>query len=90
MDPVGVSDDKLLSIGGFALVSGLSITALRYYDEVGVLKPAFVDPITGYRRYRFEQTYQARLIGLLRRVDLSIDDIRGSSTRPTRVLSGGC
>jgi hypothetical protein len=38
--------DDLLSIDNFALVSGLSIHALRHYDDVGVLKPAWVDPAT--------------------------------------------
>jgi hypothetical protein len=85
-----VSDDNRLSIGGFTLVSGLSITALRHYDEVGVLKPAFVDPITGYRRYRFEQTYQGRLISILRRSICPSMPSGKSSTSPTRPLSGEC
>ncbi|MBF8189658.1 MerR family transcriptional regulator [Nonomuraea sp. K274] len=71
-----MSSDKLLSIGAFAFVSGLSISALRHYDEVGLLKPAFVDPATGYRRYGSEQAGRARLIGALRGIDLPIDAIR--------------
>jgi DNA-binding transcriptional MerR regulator len=66
----------LLSIGGFAIVSGLSITALRHYDEVGVLLPAWVDPATGYRRYRPEQVQQARLIRNLRRLEMPVESIR--------------
>lgn len=57
----------LLNIGGFSLVSGLSITALRHYDEVGILAPAWVDPSTGYRRYRLDQLRTARTIRELRR-----------------------
>jgi DNA-binding transcriptional MerR regulator len=45
-----VSSGDLLSIGVFALVSGLSINALRHYDDLGLLRPAVVDPLTGYRR----------------------------------------
>ncbi len=71
-----VSDDNLLNIGVFALVSGLSISALRHYDELGVLRPAFVDPVTGYRRYQPEQVHQARMICALRRVDMPIDAVR--------------
>jgi DNA-binding transcriptional MerR regulator/predicted enzyme related to lactoylglutathione lyase len=71
-----VSDDELLSIGVFALVSGLSINALRHYDEVGLLRPAYVDPVTGYRRYRPDQLHQARLICALRRVDLPVEAVR--------------
>ena len=44
--------EELWSIGVFGLVTGLSVTALRHYDEVGVLRLASVDPVTGYRRYR--------------------------------------
>jgi DNA-binding transcriptional MerR regulator len=71
-----VSNEDLLGIGGFALLSGLSVHALRHYDEVGLLPPAEVDPLTGYRRYRVEQVEAARLICLLRAVDLPIDAVR--------------
>jgi len=42
-----MSDDDLLSIGAFAVFTGLSINALRHYDEVGLLRPADVDKATG-------------------------------------------
>ena len=42
-------DDQLLTIGRFARLSGLSIGALRHYDELDLLRPARVDPETGYR-----------------------------------------
>ncbi|MFI6504855.1 VOC family protein [Nonomuraea typhae] len=71
-----MSSDELLSIGVFALVSGLSIHALRHYDELGLLRPAVVDPASGYRRYRPGQVRQARLICALRRVDVPIDAVR--------------
>lgn len=41
----------MLSIGEFASMTGLSVKALRHYDEKEVLVPADVDPGTGYRRY---------------------------------------
>ena len=40
-----------LTIGRFAQLSRLSISALRFYDDSGILKPASVQPETGYRRY---------------------------------------
>ncbi len=55
-----MNDDRLPSIGGFALLTGLSVTILRHYDAEGVLPPAVVDPGTGYRRYRPEQAALAR------------------------------
>ena len=69
-------DDELLEIGRFSVVSGLSVPALRHYDDVGVLKPTEVDPRTSYRRYHPSQVAQARMICSLRGVDLPIDDIR--------------
>ena len=65
-----------LSIGAFARRSRLSLKALRLYDELGLLPPAHVDPGTGYRHYAAEQVAQARLIGLLRRLDMPLARIR--------------
>lgn len=68
--------EDLLEIGRFAAVSGLSVPALRHYDEVGILKPEVVDPRTSYRRYHPDQVADARLICSLRGVDLPIEEIR--------------
>jgi DNA-binding transcriptional MerR regulator len=68
--------DDLMEIGRFSTASGLSVDALRHYDEVGVLKPASVDPRTSYRRYREDQLRDARLICNLRGVDLPVDEVR--------------
>jgi DNA-binding transcriptional MerR regulator len=74
-----VRDDHLLNIGAFATVTGLSIPALRHYDEIGLLKPAQVDAGTGYRRYAPQQIEQARLICGLLAVILRrpTNDVRG-------------
>ncbi len=50
-----MSEPELLSIGRFARLTGLSIGALRHYDEMGLLPPAAVSPETGYRSYRRDQ-----------------------------------
>jgi DNA-binding transcriptional MerR regulator/predicted enzyme related to lactoylglutathione lyase len=71
----GVMND-LMEIGKFATASGLSVDVLRHYDEVGVLKPASVDPRTSYRRYDGAQLRDARLICQLRGVDLPVDEVR--------------
>ncbi|MEU4559754.1 MerR family transcriptional regulator [Actinoplanes sp. NPDC023936] len=62
-------------IGDAARASGLSVSALRYYDGAGVLVPAVVDPATGYRRYTADQIKAARLIAGLRRVGMPVADI---------------
>lgn len=56
----GTPDGGLLSIGRFARLSGLSIGALRHYDEIGLLAPAETDRVTGYRRYRRDHEALAR------------------------------
>ena len=67
----------LQSIGAFARRARLSHKALRLYAELGLLPPAWVDPETGYRFYRSEQIERARLIGLLRRLDMPLARIGG-------------
>lgn len=69
-------DDELLPIGRFAREAGLTIGALRHYDEEGVLPPADVDASTGYRRYRRDQLQVARAIAALRDLELSLPAIR--------------
>jgi DNA-binding transcriptional MerR regulator len=69
-------DEDLLSIGGFARLAGLSVGALRHYDELDLLRPAAVDPSTSYRRYRPEQLESARMIGRLRELEMPLDEIR--------------
>lgn len=67
--------DGLLTIGEFASRSRLSIKALRLYDRTGLLPAADVDPVSGYRRYTPRQLYAARLIVLLRRLDMPLSQI---------------
>ncbi len=40
-----------MQIKEFAAYTGVSVRTLHYYDEIGLLKPAFVDRTTGYRYY---------------------------------------
>jgi len=68
--------DELIPIGRFARLAGLSIGALRHYDELGILQPADVDRFTAYRRYRRAQIEVARMIRRLRDLELPIDEIR--------------
>ena len=69
-------DDDLLSIGRFARLAGLSVGALRHYDDLDLLRPAEIDRVTGYRRYRRDQLETARTIARLRDLELPLDEIR--------------
>ncbi|MFF3650181.1 MerR family transcriptional regulator [Streptomyces sp. NPDC002181] len=64
------------SIGEMGRDSGLGVSALRFYDRAGVLVPAWVDPVTGYRWYAPEQLGEARLLARLRRSGMPLADIR--------------
>jgi len=65
-----------LSIGTFSRVSGLTVKALRHYDEIGLLEPARVDDWTGYRYYALEQARTAEAIRRLRSLEVPLDEIR--------------
>src|ERR1043166_5233461 len=65
----------MLSIGRFADASGLTVKALRHYDEIGLLVPARVDPDNGYRYYDAAQVEDAVTIRRLRALELPLDEI---------------
>jgi DNA-binding transcriptional MerR regulator len=74
-----------LSIGVFARRSRLSMKALRLYDRRGLLTPADVDPDTGYRRYREGQLATARLIVMLRRLNMPLAQVAELVAAPAAV-----
>ncbi len=76
LDDEGVGAVEEVSIGEFARRSRLSIKALRLYDELGVLVPARVDQASGYRYYDVAQLEAARLVSMLRQLDLPLAAIR--------------
>ncbi|MGH3379246.1 MAG: MerR family transcriptional regulator [Actinoallomurus sp.] len=65
-----------LTIGAFARAARLSPKALRLYDELGLLRPARVDPVSGYRFYEPAQLERARLVAWLRRLGMPLARIR--------------
>jgi DNA-binding transcriptional MerR regulator len=74
--------EDLLSIGEFARRSRLSLKALRLYDRSGLLTPAEVEPDNGRRRYHRDQLRTARMIVLLRRLDMPLAQIAAVVTAP--------
>ncbi len=65
-----------VSIGEFARRSRLSLKALRLYDELGVLVPSRVDQASGYRYYDLGQVDEARLVVMMRQLQLPLAAIR--------------
>ena len=67
---------KEISIGEFARRSRLSLKALRLYDERGVLVPSRVDQASGYRYYDTAQLDEARLVVMLRQLQLPLAAVK--------------
>lgn len=67
---------NLLSIGNFSRASHLTVKALRFYHEKGILIPARVEAGTGYRFYSPTQVQQADVIRQLRDLDFSVREIQ--------------
>ena len=65
----------MLKIGEFSKLAKTTIKTLRYYDEIGLLKPVFVDD-NGYRYYQIEQLNVLLKIVSLRSLDMSLTDIK--------------
>ncbi len=65
-----------IGIGEFARRSRLSLRALRLYDERGVLVPSRVDEASGYRYYATAQLDEARLVVMLRQLQMPLAAIK--------------
>lgn len=61
-----------MPIGVFAQFTGLTVSALRFYADVGLLRPAEVDPLSGYRYYRADQVVRATALRQLREIAMPL------------------
>jgi DNA-binding transcriptional MerR regulator len=69
-------DVEEIGIGEFARRSRLSLRALRLYDERGVLVPSRVDQASGYRYYDAAQLDKARLVVMMRELQLPLATVK--------------
>ena len=65
----------MFRIGDFSKLSRVSVKTLRYYDEVGLLKPARVDRFTNYRYYSVEQLHRLHRILALKDLGFPLEQI---------------
>lgn len=65
----------MIRIGEFSRLSQTPVSTLRYYDEVGLLKPVEVDHFTGYRYYTFDQLARLNRILALKNLEFSLAEI---------------
>lgn len=66
----------MLTIGQFSKASQVPSKTLRYYDEIGLLKPSHVDPINGYRYYDVNQLEKTMKILMLKKFEFSLAEIQ--------------
>ena len=64
-----------MQLGEFAKLAGVSVRTLHYYDEIGLLKPAFVDEQNGYRFYDEISLLRMQEILFYRELDFSLKSI---------------
>jgi DNA-binding transcriptional MerR regulator len=65
----------MFSIGDFARLGNVSVRTLRYYEQLGLLMPAAVDPETGYRSYSAYQLSRLHRIVALKDLGLSLQEL---------------
>src|SRR5215469_14733707 len=63
-------------IGEFAVLGGVSTKTLRFYDEIGLLRPASVDPRTRYRFYLAQQLEDLASILALKEIGVPLAEVR--------------
>jgi DNA-binding transcriptional MerR regulator/predicted transcriptional regulator YdeE len=66
----------VFGIGEFSRITGLTVKALRFYHEQGLLVPSYVNPATGYRSYNAADAERARVIRQLKEFQFPLEQIR--------------
>ena len=66
----------MLSIGEFSKICGVSQKTLRYYDEIGLIKPDEINPKSNYRYYSIDQLEKMLFIIKLKSYNFSLDEIK--------------
>ena len=66
----------MLSIGDFARHGRVSVRMLRHYDAIGLLRPAYVDQVTGYRSYEAQQLSRLNRIVALKDLGFTLQQVQ--------------
>jgi DNA-binding transcriptional MerR regulator len=66
----------MFGIGDFARHGRVSVRMLRHYDAIGLLRPAHVDPVTGYRSYAVEQLSRLNRVVALKDLGFTLEQVR--------------
>lgn len=87
--------NRYLSIGEFSKLSNVNIKSLRYYDSLGILKPAYINPENNYRYYTFQQLNVVELICMCVELGIPLKDFpnyyenKGGQIHLEKLLSCG-
>jgi len=68
--------EDLYPIGKVAKIMGVSVQTLRYYSNIGLIDPAYINPTTGYRYYSVDQLHFIDRIKYLQTFGLNLDEIK--------------
>src|SRR5262245_8465364 len=71
----GTGDEELIKIGDFARLAGTNLRTLRYYEEIGLLRPA-TRSAGGFRYYRGQDLDRLRMVASLQQLGLELARIR--------------
>jgi len=66
----------MYSIGKFSEICNIPVKTLRYYSEIGLLKPSYIDPVTNYRYYDYDKIQNMKKIMLLKSCQFSLATIK--------------
>ncbi|NBJ70392.1 MULTISPECIES: MerR family transcriptional regulator [Clostridia] len=66
----------MYSIGKFSEICNIPVKTLRYYSDIGLLKPSYIDPITKYRYYDYDKIQTMKKIKLLKSCQFSLQTIK--------------
>lgn len=69
------NNEKKYKIGEFSNLSGLSVTTLRYYNQIGLLIPSMIDPYTGYRYYTDYDLDKVEYINTCKAMGFQLEEI---------------
>lgn len=76
---------KYLRIGDFSNVVGISVKTIRFYEEKGLIKPAYIDKYTGYRYYDEKNIEQVLIILQYKNMGFTLEEIK--NINPSLLIS---
>ncbi len=76
----------MYKIGEFSKLCKLSVKTLRYYADIGLLEPEFIDDFTGYRYYSVKQLQEVARIQALKEMGFSLEEIQRSNEDTAQLI----